>query len=121
MGSDGKRGGDGIGGDGRTDGPIIALSLTQFPSRNSKNATLKHSLSLPEPLDEPPRLLASEAAAAGLSADEFVTLQHGAGITVEAGGALAAEDRGGLLTLPVDGGEGGGGGRKEESAKREEL
>ena len=39
-----------------------------------------------EAMDEPPRLLASEAAAAGLPPDAFVTLQHG-GIISTAGGA----------------------------------
>ncbi|GBF91566.1 N-acyl-phosphatidylethanolamine-hydrolyzing phospholipase D [Raphidocelis subcapitata] len=50
-----------------------------------------------EPLDEPPALLASEAAAAGLAPDEFVVLQHGATITVRDGEILTAP----LHTLPL--------------------
>ena len=54
-----------------------------------------------EPLDEPPRLLAAEAAAAGLAADEFVVLQHGAGLSVAGGGGgeIVAPAR--LQTLPL--------------------
>lgn len=38
-----------------------------------------------EPMDEPPKVLIQEAAAAGLAADEFVTLQHGATILTAKG------------------------------------
>ena len=38
-----------------------------------------------EAMDEPPRLLVKEAAAAHLAADEFVTLQHGALLRTAAG------------------------------------
>ncbi|KIZ07365.1 N-acyl phosphatidylethanolamine phospholipase D [Monoraphidium neglectum] len=41
-----------------------------------------------EPLDEPPALLAREAAARGLADDEFVCLQHGAMMTVKDGAVV---------------------------------
>ncbi|KAI8475789.1 MAG: beta-lactamase superfamily domain-containing protein [Monoraphidium minutum] len=58
-----------------------------------KEVRARHSLAIHygtfhltlEPLDEPPARLATAAAAAGLGADEFVALQHGAMLTVRGG------------------------------------
>jgi hypothetical protein len=49
-----------------------------------------------EPLDEPPSLLRTAVAAAGLAPDAFITLQHGARMEVE-GGRLLNQP----LQLPV--------------------
>ena len=48
-------------------------------------------------MDEPPALLVQAAAAAGLAPDEFVTLQHGATVTVLDGKVTTPR----LHTLPL--------------------
>ena len=65
-------------------------AVKQFPSLSSVHiycAPPPRSLT-DEPMDEPVRLLPEEAAKAGLAADAFVTLRHGATIVTAGGRTL---------------------------------
>jgi hypothetical protein len=92
--------------------PLLALHkiapsevAPQYPHHRPINISPPHHITSnlpnpirsPEPLDEPPALLKQEAAAQGLADDEFVTLQHGAIITVLDGEVITPE----LHTLPI--------------------
>ena len=58
--------------------PIVSCAAVQeVGSRRSVGIHTATFCLTDEAMDEPPRLLVSEAAAAGLSVDAFVTLQHG--------------------------------------------
>ena len=64
---------------------VVARATQEVGSRRSVGIHAATFCLTDEAMDEPPRLLASEAAAAGLGPDAFVTLQHGGLISTASG------------------------------------